>query len=123
MVGAIVFGYLGGSLKGALAPILGDAEGLPGPITLVGLVAFGLGAIGFGVACWYFPGRNVLRQAQDERSRESGAQDERGRESAAHGELVEPPSYQPDGWVRAIAEAGYTVSRDLSKIQSGVLPR
>jgi NADH-quinone oxidoreductase subunit L len=100
MVGATVFGYFGGPLRGALASVLGDSEGLPGPITLVGLAAFGLGAVGFSAACWYF-----TRPA-------ATAEDERGE-----------PSYQSDGWVTAIAAAGYAAAQGLSKIQSGILPR
>jgi hypothetical protein len=101
MIGAIVFGYLGYWLEGRLASTLGDTEALPGPITIVGLVAFALGAIGFGVACWYFTRPAVRRQAQEERE----------------------PSYRPDGWVVAIAEAGYAAARGVSRIQSGILPR
>jgi hypothetical protein len=99
MVGAIVFGYLGPWLQGRLFPALGDAEPLPGPISVIGLVAFALGAIGFGAACWYF-------------SRPVPAVPDEGE-----------PSYQPDAWVRAIGSAGYAAALGLSRIQSGVLPR
>ncbi|HLZ30237.1 MAG TPA: proton-conducting transporter membrane subunit [Chloroflexota bacterium] len=99
MVGAVAFGYLGYWLQGALVASLGQTEALQGPITAYGLVAFALGAGGFGVACWFFT------------TRAAGAQDER------------EPSYRPDVWVRAIAEAGYATSRGVSRIQSGVLPR
>ncbi|MGI9146352.1 MAG: NADH-quinone oxidoreductase subunit 5 family protein [Chloroflexota bacterium] len=99
MGGAIAFGYLGLWLKDRLATVLDTAEGLPGPITPIGLAAFVLGAIGFGLACWYF-GRQPA-PAQD----------------------VREPTYRPDGWVRAIAEAGYATANGLSRIQSGVLPR
>ncbi|MDQ6669161.1 MAG: NADH-quinone oxidoreductase subunit L [Chloroflexota bacterium] len=98
MFGAIVLGYFGTWLQGRLSSTLGDAEVLPGPITLVGLAAFALGAIGFGLASWYF-------------SRPAAAQ------------IETEPSYRPDGWVRAIAGAGYAVSDGLAQIQSGVLPR
>ena len=43
MGGAIAFGYLGYWLQGRLSSTLGDTEALPGPITVVGLVAFALG--------------------------------------------------------------------------------
>jgi NADH-quinone oxidoreductase subunit L len=101
MFGAIVFGYLGYWLQGRLSSTVGDSEALPGPITVVGLIAFALGALGFGVACWYFTRPAVVRAAPDERE----------------------PSYRPDGWVVAIAEAGYAAARGLSRIQSGILPR
>jgi NADH-quinone oxidoreductase subunit L len=99
MGGAIAFGYLGYWLQGRLSSTLGDTEALPGPITVVGLVAFALGAIGFGLACWYF-----TRQP-------AAAEDEQA------------PSYRPDAWVRAIAEAGYAAAMSLSRIHSGILPR
>jgi NADH-quinone oxidoreductase subunit L len=100
MVGAVVFGYLGYWLQGRLSSTLGESEVLPGPITLVGVLAFALGAIGFGLA-WYFTGRALPGHAQDERE----------------------PSYRPDGWVRAIASAGYAAALSLSRIHSGILPR
>jgi NADH-quinone oxidoreductase subunit L len=99
MVGAVVFGYLGSWLQGDLATTLGDTEALPGPITAIGVVAFALGAGGFAVAWWFFTSRAA--EAQDERA----------------------PSYRPDGWVRALAEAGYAAASSVSRIQSGVLPR
>jgi hypothetical protein len=100
MVGAVVFGYLGAWLQGQLSATLGESEVLPGPITLVGVLAFALGAIGFGLA-WYFTGRAALQPARDERE----------------------SSYRPDGWVRAIAAAGYAAALGLSRIHSGLLPR
>jgi len=98
MLGAVVLGYSGNWLQGRLASLLGGTEALPGPITVVGLAAFALGAIGFGVACWYFT-RPAEPQAEVE------------------------PAYEPDGWVRGIAGAGYGAALGLSGFQSGVLPR
>src|SRR5207302_4072866 len=57
MVGAISFGWLGGWLRARLAGPLGDTESLPGLITPEGLLAFALGAAGFGIAWWYFTQR------------------------------------------------------------------
>src|SRR6266851_9674024 len=54
MVGAIAFGWLGSWLQATLAPPLGEIEALPPPIDPRGLLAFALGALGFGLAWWYF---------------------------------------------------------------------
>jgi len=56
MVGAIGLGWLGFWLIGQLNASLGDVEPFV-VISVSGLSAFALGAIGFGAACWY-----VLRQ-------------------------------------------------------------
>jgi NADH-quinone oxidoreductase subunit L len=100
MVGAVTFGYLGSWLQARLADPLGEIEPLPGPITWVGLVAFALGALGFALAWWYVTRRTTEAAAVP------GPQE---------------PSYGAAGWVRAIAEAGYAVSRGLSRAHSGAL--
>jgi hypothetical protein len=71
---------------------------LPGPITPIGLAAFVLGAIGFGVAWWYVTRRPA---------------------AAAAGPAE--PSYRAAAWVSAIADAGYAVARGLSRAHSGAL--
>ena len=83
-------------LAPALAGPLGSVQSPPPPLTLVGGVAFILGAIGFLAAAWY-----VLRP-----------------------QMVLPEtitSYRPDGWVRAIAEGGYAVAGAVSRVQTGLL--
>src|SRR6266851_1246225 len=57
MVGAIAFGWLGSWLQATLAAPLGEIEALPPPIDPRGLLAFALGAVGFGLAWWYFTRR------------------------------------------------------------------
>src|SRR5713226_7336442 len=57
MVGAIAFGWLGSWLQATLAPALGETEALPALIDPRGLLAFALGALGFGLAWWYFTRR------------------------------------------------------------------
>jgi NADH-quinone oxidoreductase subunit L len=98
MLGAIGFGYLGSWLQARLANPLGEIEPLPGPITVVGVVAFALGTIGFVIAWWY-----VTRRPQG---------------AAAEGA---EPSYRASGWVRAIAQAGYAIASGESRVQSGAL--
>jgi len=96
MIGSIVLGWAGYWLAGALAGPLGSVQTPPPPLTLVGGVAFILGAIGFLVAAWY-----VLRP-----------------------QMVLPAtitSYRPDRWVRVIAEGGYAVAAAVSRVQTGLL--
>jgi NADH-quinone oxidoreductase subunit L len=98
--GAISFGYLGNWLQARLAAPLGETEALPSPVDPRGLLAFALGAIGFGLAWWYFTQRPQAA------------------------EVVEAaPAYRAAGWVRAIADAGYALADGLSRVQSGALPR
>jgi NADH-quinone oxidoreductase subunit L len=105
MVGAIGLGYPGGWLQTQLGSVLGDTEALPGLITPIGLLAFALGAIGFGLAWWYFvarvPAAAIARPSAE----------------------VEQPSYRPDAWVRAIAEAGSAAAGAVSRLQSGEMAR
>jgi NADH-quinone oxidoreductase subunit L len=105
MIGAIVLGYPGGWLQAQLSPVLGDSEALPALIAPIGLLAFALGAIGFGLAWWYF----VARPAAAPGARPTTE--------------VAEPSYLADGWVRAIAQAGYAAAATVSRIQSGALAR
>jgi NADH-quinone oxidoreductase subunit L len=106
-VGAIAFGYLGTWLQARLAAPLGQIEALPSPVDPRGLVAFALGAIGFGLAWWYF-----TRRAQAVLDMRPAA------------EVVEAaPTYRAAGWVRAIADAGYALADGLSRVHSGALPR
>lgn len=103
MVGAIAFGWLGTWLQTVLGPILGQIEPLPPVLDVRGLLAFGLGAVGFGLAWWYFT---------------------RGPRTADQQVLKEQePSYRAPGWITVLADAGYAVSRSLSRVQSGGLPR
>lgn len=99
MIGSIVFGYLGSFLLTRLTPVFGEIEALPGLISLPGLAAFALGAIGFGLA--YV---QVSRQP-----------------AAAERPAYEEPSYRAAPWVHALSEAGYAVSRGLTRVQSGAL--
>jgi len=106
MVGAIAFGWLGSWLQTQLAAPLGDIEPLPALVDPRGVLAFALGAIGFGLAWWYFTRRAATlaplpAQAQAERE----------------------PSYRAAGWVNVLADAGYAASRSLARAQSGGLPR
>jgi len=104
MVGAIAFGWLGVWLQGMLAAPLGEIEALPPPIDPRGLLAFALGAVGFGLAWWYFTRRGeAVAPRQPEEARE--------------------PSYRAAGWVTVLADAGYAVARGLSRVHSGGLPR
>ena len=106
MVGAIAFGWLGSWLQATLAPPLGEIEALPPPTDPRGLLAFALGAVGFGLAWWYFT-----------RSAEAVAM-------APGQPVVEgEPTYRAAGWVSVLADAGYAVARSLSRVQSGGLPR
>jgi NADH-quinone oxidoreductase subunit L len=106
MIGAIAFGWLGSWLQTRLAAPLGEIEALPPPIDPRGLLAFALGAVGFGLAWWYF-----TRRAS------AGA--------PVLGQLApEPePTYGAAAWVGVLAEAGYAVARGLSRVHSGGLPR
>jgi NADH-quinone oxidoreductase subunit L len=99
MVGSVVFGYLGSWLQARLAGPLGGTEALPPPIDLRGLLAFALGAIGFGLAYWLF-----TRRPQ-----------------AAAEPGYEEPAYGATPWVRVLADAGCAVSGGLARVQSGVL--
>jgi len=104
MVCAIAFGWLGTWLQARLAEPLGEIEALPPLIDPRGLLAFALGAIGFGLAWWYFTRRaEALAERQPEAERE--------------------PTYRAASWVTVLADAGYAVSRSLSRVQSGGLPR
>jgi NADH:ubiquinone oxidoreductase subunit 5 (subunit L)/multisubunit Na+/H+ antiporter MnhA subunit len=103
--GSITFGYLGGLLRTLMEPTLGEIEPLPGPLTVVGLVAFALGAIGFGAAWWFTVQRPRLQPAVAQ----SAAEDQ--------------PSYRAAGWVRAIADLGSAISLAFSHLQSGLLAR
>jgi NADH-quinone oxidoreductase subunit L len=98
MVGAVAFGYLGTWLQARLAAPSDELDLLPGPITPIGLIAFALGAIGFGIAWWY-----ATRRAE------------------AVAPAPSEPSYAAAGWVHAIAEVGYAVSDGLRRVQSGAL--
>ena len=97
MLGSIVLGYLGGALQTMLGGPLGTIEPLPS-LNVTGALAFILGGIGFLATVWY-----VRRPAF----------------AAAPGET----SYRADGWVRAIADAGYAATGALARVQSGVLTR
>src|SRR5258708_5334600 len=106
MVGAIAFGWLGSWLQATLAPALGETDALPALIDPRGLLAFALGALGFGLAWWYFTRRAeavapALRPPDEDRA----------------------PSYGAARWVSVLADAGYWASRSLSRVQSGGLPR
>jgi NADH-quinone oxidoreductase subunit L len=104
MVGAIAFGWLGSWLQATLAAPLGEIEALPPPLDLRGLLAFALGAIGFGLAWWYFTRRaEAVAPRLPEEERE--------------------PTYRAAGWVSVLADAGYAVARSLSRVHSGGLPR
>ena len=100
MVGSVVSGYLGNGLIDRLSGPAGVIEPLPPLLNVTGGIAFILGAAGFLFSIWYFsrPPRVVEAPAGE-------------------------PSYRADGWVGAIARAGYGVAGGLSQIQSGVLPR
>jgi NADH-quinone oxidoreductase subunit L len=100
MLGSIGLGWLGwvGWLGAALGDTVSPAEVRPALLSPTGGLAFILGAIGFLGAIWY-----VLRP----------------RTVIAAGAT----SYQPDGWVQAIANAGYAVSAGVSRVQSGLLVR
>jgi NADH-quinone oxidoreductase subunit L len=102
MVGSIAFGWLGGWLATRLDGPAGHIEVAPVLVNLSvpGLAAFALGAVGFAAAWWYFVGR---------------------RGAVAEGPAE--PSYRATPWVGAIASAGYAVSGWLSSVHSGVLPR
>jgi NADH:ubiquinone oxidoreductase subunit 5 (subunit L)/multisubunit Na+/H+ antiporter MnhA subunit len=106
MVGAIAFGWLGSWLQATLAPTLGEIEPLPPLIDPRGLLAFALGAIGFGLAWWYF-----TRRAEAV--------------AAGVGQPVaeREPTYRAAGWVSLLADAGYAVARSLSRVHSGGLAR
>jgi len=102
IVGSITFGWAGGWLLGALTPVFGGTEGaLPPLISPLGLVAFALGLAGF-----LFQGWQVRRPMA--RPAPSAAP-----ETAAGAE----------GWVTALASAGYAVTHALQRVQSGHLPR
>jgi NADH-quinone oxidoreductase subunit L len=99
MVGSIVLGWLGwiGWLPNVLTSVgLPDAHATPP--TVLGALAFVLGAIGFVASAWYV-----------QRPQYAGA--------------PTATSYRADAWVRGIAEAGYAVAGGLSRIQSGLLAR
>jgi NADH-quinone oxidoreductase subunit L len=96
-IGSIVFGYAGSFLQSRLAAPLGPIEPLPSPLDPRGLLAFALGAIGFGVAYWFF-----VRPP-----------------FAAIVQVASP--YRAAAWVRAIAGAGYAAAGAVSRAQSGVL--
>jgi hypothetical protein len=70
-------------------------------LSLPGMAAFGLGAIGFVLAWW-------LSQREPARAAAPASAD---------------TSYGAASWVRAIADAGYAVSSGLSRVHSGILPR
>ena len=99
MIGSIVLGWLGwtgwlqDALDGTVPPMA-----LPPLLNPIGGLAFILGAVGFLGAAWY-----VLRPAFTQQPGET--------------------SYRADGWVRAIAAAGYAASDGLSRVQSGLLAR
>jgi NADH-quinone oxidoreductase subunit L len=99
MIGSVVLGWLGwtgwlqNALDGSVPPLA-----LPPLLNPTGGLAFILGAVGFLGAAWY-----VLRPQAQLAQRET--------------------SYLADGWVRAIAGAGYAVSYGLSHVQSGLLAR
>jgi NADH-quinone oxidoreductase subunit L len=96
MIGSVVLGWVGYWLAGALAGPLGSVQTPPPPLTLIGGVAFILGAIGFLAAAWY-----VLRP-----------------------QAVLPStitSYRPDHWIRGIASGGYAVAAAVSRVQTGLL--
>ncbi len=67
---------------------------------------FRLGAVGFGLAWWYF-------------TRRAEAVAIAPGQPVAEGE----PTYRAAGWVSVLADAGYAVARSLSRVQSGGLPR
>jgi NADH-quinone oxidoreductase subunit L len=102
MVGSIAFGWLGGWLATRLEGPAGHIEVVPVLVNLSvpGLAAFALGAVGFAAAWWYFAGR-----------------------PGAVAEGPAQPSYRATPWVGAMASAGYAVSSWLSSVHSGVLPR
>jgi NADH-quinone oxidoreductase subunit L len=106
IVGAIAFGWLGTWLQTRLEPALADMEALPPPIDPRGLLAFALGAVGFGLAWWYFTRRAEAVAAVPQQPR-----------------AEQEPSYRAAGWVSMLADAGYAVSSSLSRIHSGGLPR
>jgi NADH-quinone oxidoreductase subunit L len=98
MIGAVVFGYVGGWLQGRLEGPLGELEALPPAVDPRGLAAFALGAIGFALAWWWTtrrPEAAALAPAET--------------------------SYRAAAWVRAIADAGYAVAGSLSRLHSGAL--
>lgn len=99
MIGSLVLGYLGGFLNTRLEPVFGTPEPLPGLISMPGLIAFALGAIGFAVSYM-----RVTREP-----------------STAASPAYAEPSYRAAPWVGAIAGAGYAVSRGLARVQSGAL--
>jgi NADH-quinone oxidoreductase subunit L len=101
IVGAISFGWLGTWLQAALGTSVGELEALPPLVDPRGLVAFVLGAVGFGLAWWYFTRRPDVSAPRDEPE----------------------PTYQAAAWVNVLAEAGYTVASSLARVQSGGLPR
>jgi NADH-quinone oxidoreductase subunit L len=94
-IGAIVFGYAAAYLQSVLAASLGEIEALPSPLDPRGWLAFALGAIGFGLAYWYFLRREAVAGVEEE------------------------PSYRAATWVRAIADAGSAVASGLSRAHSG----
>jgi NADH-quinone oxidoreductase subunit L len=101
ILGAISFGWYGGSLLRVLAPVLGGTEARPPAlISPLGVLAFALGLAGFGFQWWYTR-----------------------RLAAAPASAPEAPASTAAGWVSAIARAGYAVTHALQRVQSGQLPR
>ncbi|MDQ3808860.1 MAG: hypothetical protein M3336_01065, partial [Chloroflexota bacterium] len=102
-IGSISFGWLGGGLAGRLGDPLGEIEHAAGPLALSmpGLLAFVLGALGF-VAAWWYATR---------------------RPEPAAAPATADTSYRAAPWVRAIADAGYSVAGTLARVHSGLLPR
>ncbi len=96
MIGSIVLGWAGYWLATVLAGPLGSVQTPPPPLTVVGGVAFILGAIGFLGAVWYVLRPQMLLPAS-------------------------VTSYRPDRWVRAIADGGYAVAGAVSRAQTGLL--
>jgi NADH-quinone oxidoreductase subunit L len=98
MVAAIFAGWVGDRLEAYETPVVGPT---PFPIEVVsplGLVGAALGLVGFGIAWWY------VRQR---------------RPAPAPAE----PVPTADGWVAALADAGYAVAGALARVQSGLLAR
>src|SRR5262249_35575883 len=84
-------------LRTALSAPLGAIEPLPSPLNPLGLLAFVLGAVGFGIAYWYFLRRETVA----------------GVEAAS--------SYRAATWGRVIAAGASAVASAVRRAQGGAL--
>lgn len=99
MVGAIAFGWLGTFLASKLAGTIPVPEQPMALFSLEGIIAFALGALGFGLAWWL------------------------SQRAAAPARPTSDTPYRAAPWVRALADLGYAVSGAVSGVHSGILAR